>query len=198
MIEYLRGRLAERGPDWVVLDVGGIGFRVSVPATTLADLPGEGEVRLWTHYHVREDVRAIYGFSTASDRDVFLLLLGVNGVGPRIALAALSLLPADRLAAAVEAGDEGALARVPGVGRKTAQRMVLDLKGKLSAAGGAAAAGPASPTSGEGLVVDALTSLGLSRAEVAAALATLPADGARSDEETLRLALQAHYNRAAG
>ena len=193
MLEYIRGRVEERGLDWVVVDLHGMGLRVNVPTSTATNLPAAGDdLKLWTHLYVREDMRAVYGFSSVGERALFVQLLGVGGVGPRVALAALSMLNADRLAAAIESGDEATLARIPGVGKKTASRMVLDLKGKVQAdlTDGA-------PLAGDGAVMDALLSMQLTRAEAAAALASLPLDPNRSEEETMRRALQAYYARGA-
>ena len=193
MLEYIRGRVEERGLDWVVVDLHGMGLRVNVPTSTATNLPAAGDdLKLWTHLYVREDMRAVYGFSSVGERALFVQLLGVGGVGPRVALAALSMLNADRLAAAIESGDEATLARIPGVGKKTASRMVLDLKGKVQAG-----LTDGAPAAGDGAVMDALLSMQLTRAEAAAALASLPLDPNRSEEETMRRALQAYYARGA-
>ena len=193
MLEYIRGRVEERGLDWVVVDLHGMGLRVNVPTSTATNLPAAGDdLKLWTHLYVREDMRAVYGFTSVGERALFVQLLGVGGVGPRVALAALSMLNADRLAAAIESGDEATLARIPGVGKKTASRMVLDLKGKVQAG-----LTDGAPAAGDGAVMDALLSMQLTRAEAAAALASLPLDPNRSEEETMRRALQAYYARGA-
>lgn len=193
MLEYVSGRLEERGADWVVIDLRGLGLRISVPSSTAEALPASGsEVKLWTHLYVREDIRAIYGFATAEERALFLLLLGVSGVGAKTALSALSMYPPQHLAAAIDSGDETALTRVQGLGKKTASMIVLNLKGKLPAFGtGGVAAAVA-----DGSVLDALLGLGLSRPEAATLLATLPLDPERSEEETLRLAFQAYNSRS--
>ena len=193
MLEYVRGRVQERGADWVVLDLHGLGLRLQAPAGTLEDLPPAGsEVRLWTHLYVREDARALYGFGSQQERALFVQLLGVSGVGPRVALATLSMLNADRLATAIESGDEATLARIPGVGKKTASRMVLDLKGKVQAP----VVDGILPAGDDG-ALDALIALGWTRAEAAAALTAVPRDPARPLEETIRLALREHYARGA-
>ena len=191
-LEYVTGRVEERGADWVVLDVRGFGLRVSVPMGTTGALPAPGaEVKLWTHLYIREDQRAVYGFGSVDERALFVQLLGVSGVGPRTALAALSLYGAEGLAAAIEGGDEAKLKRVPGLGKKTAATIVLHLKGKVAAPAGVAA--PASDG-----VLDALMSFGgLTRGEATALLATLPPDPSRSVEDTLRLAFLAHGARNA-
>jgi Holliday junction DNA helicase RuvA len=195
MLEYVQGRVEERGPDWVVLDVRGLGLRLEAPAPTIAVLPAPGEdVRLWTHLHIREDLRALYGFITAEERALFQALLTVPKVGPKVALATLSALPPERLAAAINAGDEATLARIRGLGKQTAAQIVLKLKGKLPAL--AFEGGVAPLVAGDDLAMEALTSMGLTRAEAAALLAALPPDPARPVEETLRLAFQARLQAA--
>lgn len=194
MLHYLSGRIDERGPDWLVLDLRGIGLLVHVPAGTVETLPAGGaEVKLWTHLHIREDLRAIYGFGSVAERALFGQLLGVTGVGPRMALAALSLLGGERLAQAIQSGDEQALARVSGVGKRTATRIVLELKGKVEGVPGAAA-GMVSG-SGDDDVLESLMALQFTRAEAVRALSALPPDPERGVDETLRLALQAHQAR---
>jgi Holliday junction DNA helicase RuvA len=192
-IEYVAGRIVDRGADWVVVDLHGMGLRLGVPMSTAEALTPGDDTRLWCHLYVREDVRALYGFASIEERGVFLQLLGVGGVGPRTALSALSMLGAERLASAIEAGDEGALSRIPGVGKRTATRIATELKGKMPALGdGIAASG------GTGSLLDALIAFGgLSRSEAAAALAAVPPDPERTEEETLRLAFRAHGARAA-
>jgi Holliday junction DNA helicase RuvA len=189
-LEYVRGPVERRGVDWVVIDVGGLGIRVNVLAGSTEALPSAGEVRLWTYLHVREDVRAVYGFRAPEERAVFVQLLGVTGVGPKMAMALL-LLGAERLAATVDAGDEAALAKAPGVGKKTAQRIILELKGKIQGGGSLPAAG------GDGDVLDALIGAGLSRAEAMSVLAQVPPDPSRTIQETIILAFQAYGARKA-
>jgi Holliday junction DNA helicase RuvA len=131
MISSLQGRVGSRTPGLVVL-VGGIGFSVHVSARTAAMLPAEGEmVALHTYLHVREDLLVLYGFSVEEERALFLHMLSVNGVGPRMALGALSSAPHEELHRALQEGDEAYLVRIPGIGKKTAARLVLELKGKL-------------------------------------------------------------------
>lgn len=133
MIAMLRGTLLRRGADWTVVDVGGVGFRVSVPASTGAVLPGPGEeVTLHIYTHVREDTLALYGFASEDELRLFEDIISVSGMGPRLALTSLSTLrPAD-FRRAVLNEDVASLTRISGVGRKTAQRMILELKGKLT------------------------------------------------------------------
>lgn len=187
-IAHLRGTVAERGPDWLIVEVGGLGLRVYVPSSTLAAVGAPGDrVALHTHLQVREDGLALYGFASADDLRLFELLIGVSGVGPRLALALLSALPSDQLAAAIAQGDAPRLTSVPGVGRRTAERLVLELRDKLQEYAALAAA----PVAGRDAdVVAALMGLGYSRAEAEAAAAGLPADPSLATEERIRLALQ--------
>ncbi len=198
MIAFLRGRLASVDANQVVVDVGGVGYSLAVPAGTLDRLPATGrEVTLHTSLQVREDAWSLYGFATPEERRAFELLVGVNGVGPRLALAVLSGLGPAGLAQAVLLEDAAALARVPGVGKKTAQRLILELRGKL---GGLDEAGlaPAAPTAEAGPAgggdafaeaAAALAALGYSGAEAAraveAARRRLPGGGADADVEVI-------------
>lgn len=158
MIHSVRGRLRAKEP-LVVVDVGAVGFGVHVSARTAAALPHVGEeLTLCTYLHVREDQLALYGFQSEGERALFLLLLGVNGIGPRMALTLLSSAPLEELERALRDGDEAYLVRLPGVGRKTAARLVLELQGKL------AASPPAASVAGNALFEEAtlaLLSLGL-------------------------------------
>ena len=132
MIARLEGRLAEKRPEFVILDVGGVGYEVRVPVSTFLGLPDEGKtLRLRIHTYVREDTLSLYGFLTDRERTVFGLLLGINGVGPRLALAILSGLPAEQLGDVVRRGDVSALRSIPGVGAKTADRMLIELRDKV-------------------------------------------------------------------
>lgn len=179
-IARLQGQVAERGPDWLVVQVGGIGLQVTVPPPLAsACRPGE-EVCLFTHLLVRDNGLSLYGFATAKDKELFEALLGVSGVGPRSALALLSALGAEGLAQAIDQGDAEALARAPGVGRKLAERIVLELRGRLASA---------AVTSEQQDLVEALQALGYSREEAREALrqVDLPADVPL--EERLRAAL---------
>ncbi|TDA64459.1 MAG: Holliday junction branch migration protein RuvA [Clostridia bacterium] len=145
MIAFLRGTLVEAGKDRVFVETKGIGFEVMVPATVLAALPPLGEeVFLHTHLVVREDAWQIYGFFNPQDRDIFSLLLGIAGVGPKLACALLSALPGPHLVSAVLRGDVAALARSPGVGRKVAQRIILDAGDRLQRLSGQMAVGDGS------------------------------------------------------
>ncbi len=185
MISILHGVVAERGVNRVVVLAAGVGYEALVPAATLANLPPVGEeVRLLTRLQVREDSMVLYGFATADERALFDLLVTVSGVGPKFALAVLSTLKPDTFRRAVASGDIDALTVVPGVGKKVASRIVLDLKDKL---GGDADL----PTGPLAEVREALLALGLTPEEAREAVSGLSADGGRPVEELLKEALQA-------
>jgi Holliday junction DNA helicase RuvA len=189
-IAHLRGVVAAVGPDWVIVDVAGVGFKASVPSGLCASLAEGREVALYTHLLVREDGMALYGFETPTDLEVFEQLISVSGVGPRAALALLSAMSARELATAVVQGDIARLRAVPGIGEKTAGRLVIDLQSRLAplaATGDGATPGAVAPQPDED-VVAALMGLGYSQAEAAAAAAET-ADGDRPLEERIRLAL---------
>jgi len=191
MIASLRGRLADVLPDGAVIDVGGVGYRVYLTPKALASLPRGGEVLVHTVTYVREDALSLYGFLSADERHIFEQLLGASGVGPKLALALLSVHSPDALRRAVNAGDADALTLVPGIGRKGAARLILDLKGKFGdAAGLELPSDPASrPAYAE--VREALGALGYAPTEVKTALESLPDDaGALPTQELLRLALR--------
>jgi len=192
MIASLRGRLVEVLADGAVIDVGGVGYRVFLTPKALAALPRGGEVLVHTVTYVREDALALYGFLSADERRTFEHLLSATGVGPKLALAILSVHSPDALRRAVSAGDADALTLVSGVGRKGAARLVLELKGKLG--GDGAYELPAEGGGGRAAyaeVREALAALGCAPAEIKAALESLPADaGELSTEELLRLALR--------
>ena len=174
MIGRLAGVLAEKSPPGVLVDCQGVGYEVDVPMSTFYNLPGLGErVTLLTHFVVREDAQQLFGFLTATERDTFRLLVKISGVGPRTALSLLSGLSVDELARAVSLQESGRLIKVPGIGKKTAERLLLELKGKL----GDAVAAPASVTSSaQADILQALVALGYSDREASATLKTLPAD----------------------
>ena len=148
MIAFLRGRLLEKHPNRVIVDVQGVGYEVFVPVSSFFGMTEQGgEVALRVHTHVREDVIALFGFATSRELDLFERLIAVSGIGPKLALAVLSGIEADELVQAVQRGDVGRLTMIPGVGKKTAERVVLELRDRLAtlptqtAAGGQAAAG---------------------------------------------------------
>ncbi len=132
MIASLTGRLTRKAPDYIILDVSGVGYQVFVPLSTFYRMPDEGaEASLHIHTHLREDMLALYGFSEPAEKDLFLILLGVSGIGPKLALTILSSLTTDEIAAAIQSSDDQKLYAIPGIGRKTAARMILELKDKV-------------------------------------------------------------------
>ena len=175
MIGRIAGMLAEKRPPQIVVMCAGVGYELDVPMSTFYLLPRTGEsVELLTHQVVREDAHLLFGFLTEAERSAFRQLLKISGVGPKVALGVLSGLSVDDLSAAVASGDVARLIKVPGVGRKTAERLVLELRDKLPSAIGKAAATPASIASGD--VVNALLALGYNEREAATAVKQLPAD----------------------
>lgn len=165
MIAELRGRMLRKGPQEVVVDVGGVGYRVAIPLSTFYRLGEPGsEVRLLTYTHVREDALALFGFLTEAEQDLFERLIDVAGVGPRLALAILSGIEPPDLVAALRDGDVARLTRIPGVGRKTAERLVLELKDKVQRLAASPARAPSAGSPRDDLV-SALVHLGYSRPE---------------------------------
>ena len=187
MIGRLHGKLLEKNPPQILIDVSGIGYEVDVPMSTFCNLPEVGgELTLHTHFVVREDAELLYGFATLAERAVFRALIKISGVGPKIALALLSGITVDQLKDAVDRGETGLLTKVPGIGKKTAERLVLELKDKLAGTGAATAAVPTSGARAD--VAAALIALGYSEREAAAATKKLPEDCTVNDG--LRLALK--------
>ncbi len=188
MIGKLTGTLGEKNPPQVLVDCNGVGYEVDVPMSTFYNLPGAGEkVTLLTHLVVREDAQLLYGFGSSGEREAFRLLIKISGVGPRTALSVLSGMSVADIAQAVTAQDAGRLVKVPGIGKKTADRLLLELKGKLGPDLGVAAGGATSHTQAD--ILQALVALGYSDKEAAASLKALPRDVAVS--EGIRLALKA-------
>jgi len=187
MIGKLSGTLSDKNPPQVLVDCNGVGYEVHVPMSTFYNLPGLGDkVSLLTHFVVREDAQILYGFGTPSEREAFRQLIKISGVGPRTALSVLSGMSVGELAQAVTLQEAGRLVKVPGIGKKTAERLLLELKGKLGADIGA----PVSAGSGAQTdILQALLALGYSDKEAAAALKALPADIGVS--EGIKLALKA-------
>ncbi len=184
MIAIVEGTVAERVGDRAVIMAGGVGYELLVSAATLGALPPAGrKARLLTHLHVRDDAMTLFGFATAAERELFLHLIGVNGVGPKLALAVLSVLTPEAFRRAVLEGDPDPITVVPGVGRKVAARIVLDLKERL----GGVVDLPSSGAIAE--VREALVAMGLSNEEVRDATGDLEADG-QPVEVLLRRALQ--------
>lgn len=191
MIRYMRGTVLARGKDYVVLelggDTGGIGFKVHVPEPTLVQLASGSLVALHTHLQVREDALTLYGFTTEDELSLFELLLGVSGVGPKVALSTLSNLSPDAFRLALANEEPAVIARVPGIGKRTAQKIVLELKDKVEPpAGDFAALAHLSDTDEE--VIGALIALGYSVVEAQRAVQGLPSE-VNVVEDRLRLAL---------
>ena len=186
MIGRLRGALVGKRLDGVIVDVQGVGYELSVTARDLAELPGIGEdIVLHTHLHVREDAMVLFGFSTERGRDFFRTVLTAPGVGPKLALAMLSTLDADELHAAIVGEDVDGLTAIPGIGKRSAQKIVLELKPKFAdlPAGPPTAGGPARPQ-----VREALETLGYTSAEIRDAMGDV--DGSLTVAEQIRAALQ--------
>ena len=177
MIGSLRGRVQRAAPGLVVLDVGGVGYLMY--ATTAAcrlAAEADGELTLVTHLHVREDALQLFGFAGAGERELFELLLGVSGVGPKAALAIVSGYAPDQIRRAVAAGDHALFTSIPGIGRKTAERVVIDLKDKVGAPGPDPRTGGGAPRDDHTAARDALVGLGLSVGEAEARLRQVPDD----------------------
>ena len=175
MIGKLSGTLIEKQPPQVLVDCHGVGYEVDVPMSTFYNLPAVGApVSLLTHFVVREDAQLLYGFGTASERNTFRQLIRISGVGPRTALVVLSGMSVEELARAVTEQSPGRLVKVPGIGKKTAERLLLELKGKLGADLGTPVAGAVGDTHHD--IQQALMALGYNDREAALALKALPAD----------------------
>jgi Holliday junction DNA helicase RuvA len=192
VIAQLRGRILRKGPQEVVLDVGGVGYRVAIPVSTFYRLGEPGnDVELRTYTHVREDTLALYGFLTAAEQDMFERLISVGGVGPRLAVSILSGIEVPDLVSALRTSDVSRLTRVPGVGKKTAERLIVELKDKMPAT--APDEAPAARTEGgpKEDLLSALVNLGYSRGEVERGVdRALREDGSGRFEDLLRRALQ--------
>ena len=177
MIGRLSGTLAAKNPPQIIVDVGGVGYEVDVPMSTFYALPATGErVQLMTHYVVREDAHLLFGFATLDERAAFRQLIKVSGVGPKVALAVLSGLTVAELNQAVILQDVKRLTRVPGIGTKTAERLLLELRGKVVAGGTTTASGVTMVSTPTNDVVNALLALGYNDKEAAAACRDLPVD----------------------
>jgi len=189
MIAGLHGTLESLGSDWAIINVGGISFQVYMPTSTLSLLGAIGEeVKLHTHLHLREDNATLYGFATADELRFFQTLLGVSGLGPKLALAMLSAMSVDKLTMAIATGSVDLLTIIPGIGKKVADRLVLELKDKIAAGWVTTPAAQLAEANTD--VLAALTSLGYSVAEATRAVATLPPSSDLTLEERLKLALQ--------
>jgi Holliday junction DNA helicase RuvA len=176
MIAHLRGRLLAKHPNQAIVEAGGVGYDVVISVPTFSDLPTLGsEVALHIHTHVREDALALYGFLRAAEKALFEKLITVSGIGPKLAITILSGMPADEMVAAIRGNDVGRLTRIPGIGRKTAVRMVLELRDKLQTFAETPVAQPAGAIEED--VLSALVNLGYQRASAQQALATVSGNG---------------------
>jgi Holliday junction DNA helicase RuvA len=192
MIGSVRGRITLKTPPQLMVEVGGIGYELEAPMSTFLILPAVGqEVQLLTHLSVREDAHVLYAFASDAERRLFRSLIKVSGVGPKIAMALLSGMQASAFAACVQAKDVTSLTRIPGIGRKTAERLILELRDRLKGEEGGLepSSGRASPVSAESEAYDALIALGYRPAEATRLLQTA-APGATTTEELIRRALQ--------
>jgi Holliday junction DNA helicase RuvA len=201
MIDYVRGELNSKSPSLAVVDVGGVGYAVEIPLSTFQDLPEAGKpVKLLTHHHVREDTQKLFGFLTEMERDLFRVLIGISQVGPKVALNVLSRVPPGDLLDAVAKGDTMRLKAVPGIGPKTADRLVLELKGKLKGIGVSGRGSsrrtvsvPANPeAAARQETFDALLSLGYNEQQIVRALERTGevVEAGAPVEEWIRKALQ--------
>jgi Holliday junction DNA helicase RuvA len=189
MIASLKGILDSLGSDGAVIDVNGIGFRVYMPTSTLSSLAGIGkEVHLHTYLHLREDSATLYGFASPDELRLFQTLIAVSGLGPKLALAMLSAMSLEQLTLAIATGNKELLTVIPGVGKKVAERLILELKDKIAAGWVTAPAVEFAEVNTD--VLAALTALGYSASEASRAVASLPADIELPLEEKVKLALQ--------
>jgi len=192
VIAFLRGRVAHKSAAFALIDVGGVGYKLSMSTGSVAALPAEGdEVTVHTYLYVREDEVSLFGFASEAEKEAFEQLITVSGVGPKVALATLSALSAGDLAAAIAAEDVTTICAVPGIGKKTAQRIIIDLKDKMGAGGVGVAAGARATSASSSAVetTDALLGMGFSAAEAAAALKGFDGDAADA-QALLRYALR--------
>ena len=196
MIGQLKGQLLDKRPPWLLLDVGGVGYEVEAPMTVFYDLPEIGaSLTLHTHFVVREDAQLLYGFNSRYERELFRSLIKVNGVGPKMALAILSGIEADRLAACIRDQDTSSLVKVPGIGKKTAERLVIEMSDRLDKREGAPAMPPGlvSQSGANGVrddAVAALEALGYRNKDAVAAVARAAEAGEETSEGLIRRALR--------
>ncbi|HZU69356.1 MAG TPA: Holliday junction branch migration protein RuvA [Ktedonobacteraceae bacterium] len=196
MIASIHGILEARRADSAIIRVGGFSLRVFAPSSTLSRLGEPGaEVSLYTHFHVREEGMSLYGFSSEEDRDAFERLINVSGVGPKIGLALLSAMDARTFYKAIADEDQQRLAMAPGVGKRLAAKLVLELKGKLPSLVGLGAGTTGSPAGLQSEVLEALMGLGYSAAEAQAALMKIPQDRPMTLEEQITFALRSFSRR---
>ncbi len=191
MIGRIKGILVSKQPPWLVVDVGGVGYELEAPMSTVYDLPETGrEVALFTHYAVKEDTVALYGFLRENERVLFRTVQKVSGIGAKIALAVLSGASTDEFARLVQAGDIAALTRIPGIGKKTAERIVVELRDRVDGIAAVPGAGVVVPRDAQSEAVVALQQLGYKPAEAARLAKEATADG-DSAEAIIRKALKA-------
>ncbi|MFZ0770084.1 MAG: Holliday junction branch migration protein RuvA [Candidatus Sulfotelmatobacter sp.] len=191
MIAHLRGRLLSKHPNQVVLETSGVGYEVNISVPTFSELPANGsEVALHIHTHVREDLIALYGFLRPAEKQLFEKLITVSGIGPKLAITILSGMAASEMAGAIRGNDVARLTRIPGIGKKTAERMVLELRDKLPDVIGTSAPAVPAMSATEEDVLSALVNLGYPRAAAEKALAGMLKDGkSRSFDAIFREAL---------
>lgn len=196
MIALVRGEVATKSIDHIVVDVGGVGYRLFIPLSTFYSLPDDGQVKLFVHTHVREDTLQLYGFSTVEEKELFVTLIGISGVGPKLAVNVLSHIPVAELKTAIVNGDVKRLSSLPGIGKKTAERLVLELKDKVSLA-----TGPPQQTDGTAWtrelrsdplsdVVSALVNLGYKETQARKILSSMEVAPDTPMEEILKGALK--------
>ena len=184
MIAGIQGILKSIADNWIIIDVGGINFRLFAPTSTISSIGTPGnKIYVHTHLHVREDSLTLYGFASAEELKLFEMLINVSGIGPKVALSSLSALSPERLVLAISSANESLLSSIPGIGKKTAARIVLELKDKLQQAG------TGIPALHDDIKA-ALVSLGYSAAEATSAIATIPNNPDLTAEDKIKLALQ--------
>ncbi len=188
MIASLNGKLEALGSDWAIINVGGVGFQVYLSTTGISNLGAVGSsVKVYTHLNVREDNLSLFGFSSTAELELFKSITSVSGIGPKLALAMLSAMEPEQLIMSIASGNADLLTGIPGIGKKTASRMVLELKDKI---GTGMMATPMAEIAQENAdVLAALTSLGYSPSEVTRALSSLPRDASLTVEDKIKLAL---------
>ena len=190
MIAHLRGKLISKHPNQAVVEAAGVGYEVNITIPTFSGLPNPGsEVALFIHTHVREDALSLFGFLRAEEKQLFERLLSVSGIGPKLAITILSGMAADAMVAAIKGNNVAALTRIPGVGKKTAERMVLELRDKLDSFGATETVTAASPVEDD--VISALVNLGYQRAVVEKTVARLEKTAEESFDSLFRRALAA-------
>ena len=196
MIALIRGTLAYKSIDHVIIDVSGVGYRLFIPLSTFYSLPDKGEILLFTHTHVREDSLLLYGFLTLEEKNLFVTLIGISGIGPKLAVNILSHIPAGELKKAIAAGDVKRLSTLPGIGKKTAERLVLELKDKVGPATGPATSAETRPVTDTaagdliGDVISALVNLGYKENQARKVLENMELASDLSMEDVLKGALK--------